>query len=137
MKFMLNLVKSILVIALAIGLAGCAGTGIKPNGNADSQSDVAKKAQSRWDALIEGDLAKAYTYLSPGTRSVMSLDLYKSKIRLGLWKKAKVDSVSCMQDQCKVAITIEYSYRDMKSITTLLEETWLQDNGNWWYTPNK
>jgi len=54
------------VIFLVCGLAGCAGTGIKSNEEADAKIAVAKKAKSRWDALIKGDLAAAYEYLSPG-----------------------------------------------------------------------
>ena len=133
----MNFTKQLGVFLLAFGLAGCAATGAKPGGNADSQNVVAKKAQSRWDALIKGDLAAAYEYLSPATRSVMPLELYKSKVRSGGWKKASVGSVVCNQDRCDVAITMEHSYREMTSIVTPLNETWLQEDGNWWFVPRK
>lgn len=122
------------VILVVFGLIGCAGTGVKTEA---PQDVVAKKAQSRWDALIKGDLDTAYTYLSPGTRSVMSLELYKAKIRPGMWKKVGVESVACVQDRCDVVIALEYSYRDMKSIQSTLSEIWLQDNGDWWFVPKK
>jgi len=124
------------VIFLVCGLAGCAGTGIKSNEEADAKIAVAKKAKSRWDALIKGDLAAAYEYLSPGTRSVLSLEAYKAKIRPGLWKRVSVDSVTCERSRCDVAIMLEYSYRDIKSIETRLIETWLHEGG-WWYVPRK
>lgn len=121
-------------ILVVFGLMGCAGTGIKTEA---PQDVVAKKAQSRWDALIKGDLDTAYTYLSSGTRSVMSLELYKAKIRAGRWKNASVGSVACVQDRCDVVVMMEYSYRDMKLIETRLDEIWLQENGDWWHVPNK
>lgn len=121
-------------VLVVFGLMGCAGTVIKTEA---PQDVVAKKAQSRWDALIKGDLDTAYTSLSSGTRSVMSLELYKAKIRTGRWKRASVGSVACVQDRCDVVIMMEYSYRDMKSIETRLDEIWLQENGDWWHVPNK
>lgn len=121
-------------LLVVFGLMGCAGTGIKTE---IPQDIVAKKAQFRWDALIKGDLDTAYGYLSPGTRSVMSLELYKAKIRPGRWKRASVDSVACVQDRCDAVVMLEYSYRDMESIVTRLDEIWLQENGDWWHVPRK
>lgn len=124
-------------LVLGMGITGCAGSG---SGSISSAQDepqklVADLAAARWEALINGDFAKAYSYLSPGAREVMSLDLYKAKIRGGNWKKANVDSVSCVQDQCKVFMAVEYSYRDIKSIETRLSENWLRRDGKWWFVP--
>lgn len=126
-------------LILGVGMVGCAGSG---GGSAQSvqvepQKIVADLAVARWEALIKGDYAKAYSYLSPGTREVMSLDLYQAKVRGGKWKKANVDSVSCEQDQCKVLMAIEYSYRDIKSLDTRLDENWLRRDGKWWYVPRR
>lgn len=125
------------MVLLVCGLAGCAGTVRDTAGRQDPQQQVRERAAARWDALIAGDLARAYGYLSPGTREVMSLDLYKKRTRPGMWKKASVDVVSCEQDRCKVKMVIEHGYRDMKSIETFLEEDWLQVGGKWWFAPRK
>ena len=125
------------VVLMVFGLAGCMGFNTKPEVNADPQSVVAKKAQSRWDALIKGDLDAAYKYLSPGARSVVSLEVYKAKLRPGMWKKAGVESVACVQDRCDVVISLEYSFRKIKSIVTRQDEVWLQLDGDWWYIPGK
>lgn len=130
---------TVAALILSIGMMGCAGSG---GGSAQSvqvepQKIVADLAAARWEALIKGDFAKAYNYLSPGTREVMSLDLYKAKIRGGNWKRANVDTVSCEQDQCKVLMAIEYSYRDIKSLETRLDEKWLRQDGKWWYVPRR
>ncbi len=133
-----NLIKAgALVVLLAGSLAGCAGIARDAGVRQDPQQQVRERAAARWSALIAGDLAKAYEYLSPGTREVMSLDLYKKRTRPGMWKKASVDTVSCEQDRCKVKIAIEHGYRDMKSIETFLEEDWLRDGGKWWFAPRK
>jgi len=131
-----GVVRQLGVFLMVLGLAGCVGAGVKPGANLP-QDVVAKKAQSRWDALIKGDLETAYNYLSPGTRNVMSLDLYKAKIRPGMWKKASVDSVACEMDHCDVVIMIEYAYRGVKSLARPLNETWLQDDNGWWFVPRK
>lgn len=129
--------SGVAVLFLSVGMIGCAGSG--GGSLSDTQNEpqkiVADLAAARWEALTKGDFAKAYSYLSPGTREVMSLDLYKAKIRGGNWKKANVDSVSCEQDQCKVLIAVEYSYRDIKSIETRVDEYWLRREGKWWFVP--
>lgn len=121
-------------------LVGCAGSGVglktAPT-QIEAQEVVASRAKLRWEALISGDLAVAYTYLSPGVRNAVPLSTYRLKIRPGLWRKASLDSISCQQDMCKVTMLIEYAYRDMKSIKARLDEDWLWENGQWWYTTNK
>ena len=126
-------------LILGVGMVGCAGSGggSSQSVQVEPQKMVADLAVARWEALIKGDYAKAYSYLSPGTREVMSLDLYQAKVRGGKWKKANVDSVSCEQDQCKVLMAIEYSYRDIKSLDTRLDENWLRRDGKWWYVPRR
>ncbi len=131
--------KRYTALALLIaGMTGCTGFGHQAKVEAPSleaKDEVAALASARWGALIQGDLAKAYEYLSPGVRSTLSLDAYKAKIRTGSWKKATVDSVSCDKDLCKVTMIIEHSFREMKSIQTPLFEDWLQEGGKWWYVP--
>ena len=134
-----KLQSTVAALILSAGVVGCAGSG---GGSISSvqnepQKMVSDLAVARWEALIKGDFAKAYSYLSPGTREVMSLDLYKAKIRGGTWEKANVNSVSCEHDQCEVKMAIEYSYRDMKSIETILKENWLRQNGKWWFVQRR
>lgn len=134
----LNLKAVLVVLALALG--GCAGTNVNTSA-APSQDDaktiVAQKAKARWDALIRGNLAEAYGYMSPGARAVMSLEAYQQKVRTGLWKNAVVDSVTCDGDRCKVALEIEFHYRDVPAVQTRLEENWLREDGSWWFVPKR
>lgn len=131
--------RGLVALILSIGVMGCAGSGggSTQRVQVEPQKLVAQRAAARWEALMQKDFAKAYSYLSPGTRDVMSLDLYRAKIRGGIWKRANVDTVSCEQDQCKVLMAIEYSYRDIKSLETRLDENWLRQDGEWWYVPRR
>ena len=134
-----GLQRGMATLILSIGMMGCAGSGggSTQSVQVEPQKMVADLAAARWEALIKGDFAKAYSYLSPGTRDVISLDLYKARTRGGIWKKANVDSVSCEQDKCKVLMAIEYSYRDIKSLESRLDENWLRQDGKWWYVPSR
>lgn len=138
-----TLIKLVAVAGfLVLGLAGCAGTGAGSQ-SVDSAKSVesavsdreivASRASARWEALLKGELAKAYEYLSPGTRAVMPLNVYTAKIRPGLWKKAKVESVTCELEQCAVTMMVEYSYRSIESIEARMNEVWLLEDGKWWY----
>ena len=49
---------------------------------------VTARANARWQALLRGDLAAAYEYLSPGSKAAMSLDLYKGKHKIGMYRAA-------------------------------------------------
>jgi hypothetical protein len=131
----MELARKAAVIFLALGIAGCAGIKATPP-QLEAKDEVANLAAARWALLIKGDVAKAYEFLSPGTRKVMSLDVYKARIRAGGWKSATVNSVTCEKDVCKVVMAIDYTYRNMP-IDTLLDEDWLQENGKWWYSPRK
>ena len=119
---------------LAVGsigvLAGCAGG---PGGLSGSPEQVvAERSQQRWDALVAGDLAKAYGFLSPATRQVVTLVGYSNSTRVGFWKKAKVDKVECpAADLCQVDLTIEYTRG--ATIATPLRESWTKSQGEWWY----
>lgn len=133
----MGVVKKLSMLPLIFCLTGCVGIGVNSGKDVDAKDIVAKRAQSRWDALMNGDIATAYEYLSPGTRNLMSLEKYKAKIRTGWWKKASVDSVACVQDRCDVSIVLIYSYRDLDSIESRQSEIWLHEDKKWWYVPKK
>ena len=117
---------------LALGLAGCAGISVDSSPQA-KQRLVAERAQARWQVLMKGDVEGAYQFLSAGSKAVTSLDLYKAKIRPGMWREAKVDKVECEAEICKVWMQITYDTRRMRGIQTPLDESWIIENGSAWY----
>ena len=117
---------------LALGLAGCAGISVDSSPQA-KQRVVAERAQARWQILMKGDVEGAYQFLSAGSKAATSLEVYKSKIRPGMWRGAKVDKVECEAEICKVLLQITYDTRPMKGIQTPVDETWIIENGSAWY----
>jgi len=116
-------------------LAGCAGVG---GLSADTPSEaknsaVAARAQARWQRLIDGDLAGAYEYLSPASRTTMPLDLYKAKHKVGMYRSVKVDGVDCEADTCTVTLSLTYDYKRVKGVTTPLVEKWIITQGQAWF----
>jgi hypothetical protein len=119
----------------AAGVAGCA-TQQSPagTGGADAPADVVVAARSneRWQALIAGNMPKAYGFLSPASKSVYSLELYQSSIRLGFWKAVDVEKVDCAGDICEVSLALTYVYNGT-TIKSPARESWIRENGVWWY----
>ena len=116
--------------AVAVSLAmvgGCATVAEQP-----PEQAVKVRAQARWDALLKGDFEGAYGYLGPGSRAVNSLEAYKLSIRKDFWQSAKIVDAKCEVDTCEVHAQIEYRFRG-RNTSTPLNETWIRQQGNWWY----
>lgn len=130
-------VSGVVALAVLAGLvAGCAGT--SPRITRDTPAEekhkvVADRAQERWDALVKGDVSTAYTYMSPGSRASTSLELYKAKVKPGMWRQAKVERAACEGEVCQVTIRITYDAKRMKGIETPITENWIIENGTPWY----
>lgn len=116
------------------GCAGMAGFGIsKDSDPAAKQKVVAQRAEARWQSLIKGDLDAAYAYLSEGSKATTPLDVYKAKIRPGMWRQAKVEKVECEAEVCRVQMQITLDHKLMKGIQTPLNESWIIEKGSAWY----
>ena len=124
---------------LSLVLLGACATPLAPSGaapGATSQSPetiVRQRATERWDALVRDDIDLAYTYMSPGSRNAVPLDIFKRNVRRGAFREAKIETVSCDDRGCQVRLLVTYDHRLMKGITTPLNEAWVIDNGQAWY----
>ena len=113
-------------------LAACASLQTKP------EDAVTQRANARWQALLKGDMAKAYTYSSSGFKAVVNLEGFKSRTGIaGRWHAAQVVNVTCdTPERCKAVIKLEFSAlipgRAKDRITTHIDETWLLEDGQWW-----
>jgi hypothetical protein len=94
---------------------------------------VTARANARWQALLRGDLAAAYEYLSPGSKAATSLDLYKGKHKVGMYRAATIESVVCEVNACTVTLSLTYDYQRTKGIVTPLSERWVISDGQAWY----
>ena len=128
-----------MVAILAFGLEACATTA-STSASASAEGALAARAKARWDLLGAGKLDEAYGYLSPGKRSVMTVEQYRGSIKPGMWREWKVDGVECGEpDLCKVKMLISYTYKAKDSaagaldVTRPLIETWRRQDGEWWF----
>lgn len=119
-------------LAAASLLAGCASAPTAP------QDLVRARAQERLDAVIAGQFEKAYGYLSPASRALVSLDAWRATLpRATVWKRAQVHAVECeVLDRCKTTVVIQHQPLvmggRMGTIDSAFDETWVLDDGRWW-----
>jgi hypothetical protein len=124
-------------VLLAV-LAGCAATGrlTKDTPPDVLQGAVQERALARWQAIIDGDVARAYTdYMSPGSKEAISLEAFKQRMAAspGIFRKIEPGTVECSGESCKVKVFVWYDHRLMKGIRTPMEEVWIIDKGQAWY----
>ena len=126
---------ALLAVLLAASLAGCASMsgGGKDLAPEAKRALVTERINARWDALIKGDLDQAYTFMSAGSQEAMPLKLYKEKIKPGMWRAVKIDSMNCDAEICQVKMTLTYDHKMMKGVQTPFQETWILEKGNAWY----
>ena len=125
----MRLVASALMIAIA---AGCAAVGPR-----DDREVVAQKSKERWDAVIAGDLKKAYGYISPAGRTIVGYEGYERSIRKGFHRAARVDEVRCTSPElCEVTLEIEYEFSGRRMKTPFFEK-WVKQDSQWWFLYEK
>ncbi len=128
-------------LLLAVG-AGCASMSGSPALTTSSTPDVKvavveNRAESRWKALIDGDLDKAYAFLSPGSRSAMNVDEYKKQHRIGFYRGVKLQSADCNVEVCTVKLMLTYDFKTLKGIVTPVTEKWIIEQGQAWYVEQR
>lgn len=114
-------------------LAGCAAT--TP---AVPEAAVKARAQQRWQALVSGDVPKAYGMMAPGFRAVTSLDRFRSGLGTSVqWLGAEVVGVKCEADKCAANVRLDarplIGMRPGSQFSTHMEETWILEDGQWWF----
>jgi hypothetical protein len=123
-------------LLLIMALAACATSG-------KQESLIGDRAQARWDLLLAEDYAGAYRYLSPAYRSSVSSTQYQRRLLLRQvrWTDARYIDSDCLENSCKVRISLDYSLR--KALpgvprydgTQEVDEQWVKSEGEWWYVP--
>ena len=125
-----------LVVAGALALAGCAA--LQPK---TPEEIVTQRVEARWDALIKGDFPAAWAYTQPAYRAIVEqADYAKTFGAGGQWRGVQVHQVSCEAERCTVRIRLTTRvtlppFRGQE-LTGALDETWVREDGNWWYYQN-
>jgi hypothetical protein len=121
---------------LAVVLAGCATT----SGGKASKAGPEVRAIERWNLLIARDAAKAYDYLSPGTRQTEQRDAYAQKMnsRPIRWEKVLLYSKTCAtEDSCRIALQLDINVPlpgvgNAPSVA-FTQENWIRHTDGGWY----
>lgn len=118
----------------SLTLAACASLG-----GGSPQEQVRQRATERWQALVGGEYSRAYSFNTPGFRAVVTSDGYRNRIGSSvIWVGAEVIGVSCPEaDKCLARVRIDYqpiqNFQGGDKVSTHIDETWLLDDGKWWF----
>lgn len=125
------------LLAAGIGLVvgGCAVAERAPE--EDAAKVVSERARQRWDLIMKGRVDDAYAFLSPASRSTVSLEAFRKRSSGRWWRKLDIDKVDCRQDTCQVRMTAEYDLYEIKGLKRSIDEIWIRDAGTWWYVAGK
>ncbi len=134
---MMNKIKWLLLLTVLV-LSGC-----------DKAEDLQTSVNSRWQAIIDDDYEKAYSYFSPGYKEVESLDGFKvrmltAKINMK-WTQGSFKSADCETEEvCEVKAEVIYSYTfpkrslgGVENIPSEIKENWINIDGKWFHVPKK
>jgi hypothetical protein len=129
-------IRLCVTIVSAFVLVACATTTREASTAKTLEDRVKERAAKRWEALIDGDLDTAYGFFSKATKNTYPLELYRVKMRPGLWREARVDTVKCSDEICDVTVILTIDHARIKGIVTPVAERWIIQDGQAWYVYN-
>ncbi len=113
------------------------------NFTANPTSLVGDYAQTRWDALIAGNLQKAYSFYTDTYKRTTPYEHFTHKVKgVGLWTKAKVLQVTCDKEQksCEAEVNVTVAMRmrgllEPTETSMIIKETWIKNGAfsDWRY----
>ena len=128
------------IAGVVLAIAGCAAVptvhSVEAYAGKSLEDQVKERATGRWTALMRGDLEGAYAYFSRPTKETYPMALYRAKMRPGMWREARVESVKCADGVCDVAVSLTVDHSKLKGITTPVTERWIVQDGLAWYVYN-
>jgi hypothetical protein len=123
---------AMLLVGAILAGAGCAGVAIPGGASPEAKAAAVKqRAQSRWDALLNGDYAAAYTYLSQASRQLTTPEQLEKRHNRAI-RAAKVEEASCRDQACEARIAITFDHKVAKGLETVVQESWIIADGQAW-----
>ncbi|HRN75288.1 MULTISPECIES: hypothetical protein [Ottowia] len=117
--------------ALAL-LAGCAA--LQPK---TPEQIVAERSLARWNALIKRDFAAGHAYYQPAFRAAFKPADVEQVDGPPRAHHARVQQVSCEAERCTARVVFKLNTRSARrgtwEIETVRDETWVRQDGQWWY----
>ena len=121
---------------------GCAS--FKGGGLGSDASVLQERAEERWEALLNKDWEKAYSFELPEYRSTHDLSKFKRRYGSSIqWKHVNIKSVDLQEDQKTADVSGELTYEfiapgaggGMVETTAPFKERWLKKESEWWFVP--
>ena len=121
-----------LSIAVALAVSGCATFAPQP-----PEKVFESRAMKYWQARLDGNLEKAYTYAPPGFRAARTVDQYKSRFGSGaMIKEVEVYNVTCEPLKCtarmQLTAQLNLPMLNIGNMKTYVDEVWVLEDGSWW-----
>lgn len=128
LKRILPLIPVSIFLILALLLNSCSKNSGKPE----------DRAAARWQALIELDWEKAYSYETPSYKLASTIEDYEKSFGTAItWISAKTISSKEVSEKVidvDVELTIEFSEGGGKMlIPSVFTERWLKVDNTWWH----
>jgi len=131
----------LMVVACGLMLLSACATSTSMN----PESQLEERVTGRWDALLTGDLAGAYEFLSPGYRSSVSSLQYQRSVLLQQVKysSAKYINNECEDTTCNVTVLVGFTvYGAVPGVKSFdgsrnIDESWVLVDGDWFMVPKK
>ena len=134
LKKTLPLIPVSIFLILALLLTSCSKNSEKPE----------DRAVARWQALIELDWEKAYSYETPGYKKIYTLGDYKKRFGMMLsWKSVKhlttkIDNVSNTAIvNLEIVSLFEPAGGGDMLLPNVVSEKWIFKDDQWWHVYNK
>jgi hypothetical protein len=128
------------IVGAALVLSACATVprehSVDAYAGKSLEDQVKERAAKRWEALMRGNLDVAYGYFSRATRDTYPIELYRAKMRPGLWREAKVESVKCADGLCEVVVVLTIDHKGLNGAISPVTERWIVQDGLAWYVYN-
>ena len=126
-------------VAAALGLAACA--------TMQPPQTVEDRINAYWQHVVNGELAEAYRYMSPGYKQAMSEDAYigRQRSRTVAWTAAEIDDSSeCAEVQaCSVRVKLTYKVSvglagldKPLEMDRVVRQNWLKVDNAWYFVPD-
>lgn len=121
------------LLGATLWLAGCAA--LQPK---TPEQVVGERVEARWAALIKGDFEKAWDYTQPGFKAIVKQADYRKRFgAAGQWKGVQVHQVTCEAERCTARIRLTSvmllpQFKGME-VNGYIDETWVREDGQWWY----
>lgn len=108
--------------------------------SAPPEEIVRDRANARWAVLLKRDMHKAYEFAAPSYRAVVNEDAYGQRFGSSVaWIGASVVSVTCEPAKCLVTVRVEakalQGAKLGNTISLDVDESWLLEDGGWWFFP--